>query len=898
MTKKYLEYFPETFDESVPGKQEMSEFPYVAYSKGENLVVYTYVPKKMYYTSTDLNIVPTGAYLGTNRKVIDNTYTNKGTFYTNGPLSDISNSALANKPTLYSIKLTEGILTIGNSAFYNCSNLTTVQFPSTLLRLGSSSFQDCRALTEVRLPPQLQVIEANAFLRGYALKTIDFPSSLKVIGNQAFYESGLTEVVLPDTITGYTGTNAVGQSAFQSCQSLTKAGVGSLDGSIRVSTFYNCQKLEDVILGEGIMHIERGAFNQCYKLNNIVFPTSLQTIGEIAFGSCKSVDFNSIFIPINVNNIHGSAFSYCVELGRLSPDGSTGTIKVDAENGVYKDYDSNCIVHTSSKKLIVGCRATTIPSEVTIIGSFAFKGHSELLDINLHGGLVTIEQEAFFDCSKLSNLNRGKSGVSAASIPEGIQSIGASAFSRCTELGNNSDTQPLIIPSTTHHLQGNPFTYTPKIKRIQVAPGNYNYEDRSCNAVFTINSDDLIIGCQSSIIPSNCKQIGDYAFCGCSSLTGINNDGVTITIPESVTTSDGYHGIGTSAFAYSGVTVMKIPSSVEDIKAGTFQGCSHLSKITLHDDITSIGSNAFDRCGSLQQILIDGQQENRLPANCLSIGSYSFYTCPITSIVLNDNLTTIGDRAFQSCSKLESIRIPESVVTLGGLAFYGCYALREAIIGNGVKTLNNTTFAHCKALTDVGLPSNLETIGSEVFYSCTALQEIDIPQSVKSIGNSAFYGCTSLTRVAIQANSLLKSIESSAFAGCNLLQFIEIPESVQTINESAFDGCNLSAADFSKHEQLKTIGRYAFRNNKNLSSVTLPSSIENIGDQAFNTGSSIQTVCIYSEKAPTIGSGAFVNGSNIYVTNEAYPTYFTEIDGVLQVLDAWQDYSIVRMEEA
>ena len=896
MTKKYLEYFEGPFDDTVPGKQEMSEFPYVAYSKEENLVVYTYIPKKMYYTSTDLNIVPTGAYLGTNRKVIDNTYTNKGTFYTNGPLSDISNSALASRPTLYSITLTEGIHTIGSSAFYNCSNLTTVQFPSTLLRLGSSSFQDCRALTEVKLPPQLQVIEANAFLRDYALKTIDFPSSLKVIGNQAFYESGLTEVVLPDTITGYVKTSAVGYSAFQSCQSLTKAVVGSLDGSIRVQTFHNCQRIEDVVLGEGLQHIERSAFHSCYKLNNIIFPISLQTIGETAFSYCRSTGFNSIFIPINVNNIHGSAFSYCVEVGRPLPDGSTGTIKVDDGNSTYKDYDSNCIVRTADKKLIIGCRVTTIPNEVAIIGASAFQGHSELLDINLHSGIVTIEQYAFYDCSKLSNLNRGKTDVSAASIPEGIQSIGASAFSRCTELGNNSDTQPLIIPSTTDNLEGNPFTYTPKIKKIQVTSGNHNYEDRGCDAVFIIDTDDLIIGCQSSIIPSDCKQIGAYAFCGCSSLTGTNNDGVTITIPESVTTSDGYHGIGTGAFAHSGVTVMKIPSSVEEIRAETFQG-SRLSKITLHDGITSIGQSAFHGCGSLQQILIDGKQENRLPANCLSIGNYSFYTCPITSIVLNDNLTTIGDRAFQSCSKLESIRIPESVVTLGGLAFYGCSSLREAIIGNGIKTLNNTTFAHCKALTNVSMPSNLDTIGAEVFYSCTALKEIDIPQSVKSIGNYAFYGCTSLTRVTIQANSLLKSIGSSAFAGCNLLQFIEIPESAQTINESAFDGCNLSAADFSKHEQLKTIGRYAFRNNRNLSSVTLPASIETIGDQAFNTGSSIQTVTIYSQKAPTIGSEVFVSDSNIYVTNEAYPTYFTEVDGEQQILDTWKNYVIMRMEE-
>jgi hypothetical protein len=105
----------------------MEEFPYVAYSKEEGLVVYTYVPKQMYYTSIDRKIVmPTGAYLGTKRKVIDNIYTDKGTFYTNGPLSDISDSALAYKRTLYSIELTEGILTIGRSAFFNCPNLTTV----------------------------------------------------------------------------------------------------------------------------------------------------------------------------------------------------------------------------------------------------------------------------------------------------------------------------------------------------------------------------------------------------------------------------------------------------------------------------------------------------------------------------------------------------------------------------------------------------------------------------------------------------------------------------------------------------------------------------------------------------------------------------------------------------
>jgi hypothetical protein len=67
----------------------MENFPYVAYSKEEGLVVYTYVLKKMGYTSTDMEIVipyNSNATIGTNRRVVKNIYSNKGYFYTNGPL--------------------------------------------------------------------------------------------------------------------------------------------------------------------------------------------------------------------------------------------------------------------------------------------------------------------------------------------------------------------------------------------------------------------------------------------------------------------------------------------------------------------------------------------------------------------------------------------------------------------------------------------------------------------------------------------------------------------------------------------------------------------------------------------------------------------------------------------
>ena len=189
-----------------------------------------------------------------------------------------------------------------------------------------------------------------------------------------------------------------------------------------------------------------------------------------------------------------------------------------------------------------------------------------------------------------------------------------------------------------------------------------------------------------------------------------------------------------------------------------FIGCRSLTSLVIPDSVTNIGDYAFSSCRSLTDIVI--------PDSVTNIGDYAFWNCrSLTNIVIPNSVTSIGDNAFEYCFSLSNLIIPDGVTSIGDGAFVGCTSLSSVVIPDSVSCIGNNAFWGCESLTDIVIPNSVTSIGESAFYGCRSLTEVVIPDSVTSIGNKAFHTCSSLTN-------------------------IDIPDSVTSIGDGAFDDYN------------------------------------------------------------------------------------------------------------
>ena len=285
-----------------------------------------------------------------------------------------------------------------------------------------------------------------------------------------------------------------------------------------------------------------------------------------------------------------------------------------------------------------------------------------------------------------------------------------------------------------------------------------------------------------------------------------------------------------------------------------FIGRRSLTSLVIPDSVTNIGDYAFSGCSSLSSVVI--------PDRVTSIGDCAFENCSsLTDIVIPDGVTNIGKCAFEGCRSLTDIVIPDGVTSIGDCAFANCFSLTGIVIPDSVTGIGKFAFSGCSSLSSVVIPDSVSCIGSGAFKNCSSLSSLVIPDCVTSIGNYAFAYCKSLTDIVIP-NSVT-SIGDNAFRHCSSLSSVVIPESVVNLNGNPFcrwDGGLKCLSPYFIYDNKVLFDKdkskiIAFRD-KNTTSYVIPDSETRIGESAFRHCSSLSSLVI-PDSVTSIGESAF-----------------------------------------
>ena len=317
-----------------------------------------------------------------------------------------------------------------------------------------------------------------------------------------------------------------------------------------------------------------------------------------------------------------------------------------------------------------------------------FKGCSSLTSVKIPDNITHLSNYAFYGCSSLASIT----------LPSGLTHIFSNCFNGCTSL------ESISFPTTLTQISASGFA--------------------NCTALVTVT------GFESTGLTA----LNNYTFQNCSALES-----------------------------------MQLPATLLTIGNGALEGCvnlaSNLGGSALTDDLTTIGNYAFANC----QNITFGSRNFR---GVTSVGKGAFMKCKKVSnfTMSNAGYQNIQDSTFFGCSNLQTIRVSNNLTNIGQHAFNGCAKLTtfsNTGTGNGfvlppdVNRIRSYAFSDCQVLASANTPAGvpdfsnntaLTRIDDRAFRYCTAFTEVVLPASVsyirRAFGSST--GTRTMTMVSIK----------------------------------------------------------------------------------------------------------------------------------------------------
>ncbi|MCZ7640133.1 MAG: leucine-rich repeat domain-containing protein [Verrucomicrobia bacterium] len=161
------------------------------------------------------------------------------------------------------------------------------------------------------------------------------------------------------------------------------------------------------------------------------------------------------------------------------------------------------------------------------------------------------------------------------------------------------------------------------------------------------------------------------------------------------------------------------------------------------------------------------------------IAQQAFQNAALTSVVIPDSVTSIGDWAFGNCTGLTSVVIPDSVISIESWAFSRCAGLTHVVIPDSVTRIGERAFSGCTGLTNVVIGNGVGEIGDLAFANCTGLTRVVIPDRVGSIGCGAFSGCSGLSSIEVGSVNAAYSSEAGVLFDKGRRLLIRFPQGLR-----------------------------------------------------------------------------------------------------------------------
>lgn len=434
------------------------------------------------------------------------------------------------------------IVSIGTAAFEN-ANLSSVVMSNTITTISTRAFRN-NNLTSITLPSNIETIGVNAF-RENQIGNVSFPASLTTLGAFAFQSNALTSITIPSSIT------VIESNTFDG-NLLTSITIPSNITSIGANAFIGNPLTSVTATSATPATVDSSSFGTRTMLPLTIIPDQATVINDYLNNGWTG--FASINGTFNVGGqfIEGD-FTY--EVTSIAPE----TVKIINRVTTTQNITiPNTILETT----------TSTTFAITAIDNNAFQ-NTDITDVLIGSNISTI----------------------------GVNAFATSSLATVEALGNTPATIDVTSFGTRENIA------------LRVPTGTETaYENAGWTGFFSINGNGITVGNQFtfnairyeilSLSPNTLKAIGrdgdvpngDFIFPELVSKGGID---FTITI------------IGNSAYRNRGVRTVSFPSTLTTIEFRAFRDNNNLLSVTIPENITTIGGEAFFG-GGLREVISEG----------------------------------------------------------------------------------------------------------------------------------------------------------------------------------------------------------------------------------------------------------------------------------------------------